>query len=94
MTQNWEEENYGNEIKDESLLSDYLELAVEKEYAEETGNRLVAVMEKPNKDTYAQLMEAVMGLVKKASASRKEELFKMFNSETAKVTYVVFQSHF
>lgn len=52
------------------------------------------MLEKPNKDTYTQLIDHIVTLIKKSSVKKEEDVIKMLYNETVKVTYVVFQSHF
>lgn len=75
-------------------LEDYLDMGIEKEFVEETGNKLALLLEKPTKDSYQRLVEAVMELVRRSNQRTEAETANMLYSEIVKLTYVVFQSHF
>lgn len=67
---------------------------MEKEFVEETGSKLSLLLGKPTKDSYQQLAECVIGLIRKANQRNEPETVTMLYNEVVKLTYILFQSHF
>jgi hypothetical protein len=58
------------------------------------GSKLISLLETPNKDNYQQLIVSVISFIRRVNQRGETDTVSMFYSETVKLSYILFQSHF
>jgi hypothetical protein len=71
-----------------------MRVKVEKMFAEDLGESLSHLVFYPSIANYKEFFRKLMDEIKAFKVSGEVETIELFISETAKITYLLFQSHF